>query len=733
MGVGSALAVAVALIASASLAGATSTSQGTWRTTTAPSPVRAVHVALMRDGKVLLAAGSGNDRGAFNAGTFATSVWDPATETTTPISTPWDLFCAGHAFLPDGRILIAGGTSAYPGPATNNANAGTKSAYTFDPVTKTYSRAPDMGLARWYPTVTELGDGRLFVWGGLDEQGLRTNQSQTFDGTSWSALASPPSELAGAPMYASTHLLRDGRLFYSGVNVFGAAGATPGIWNLTTNAFQPVPGLPDADRRDQGASILLPPAQDQKVMVIGGGNQDAPVDAVASTGIVDLSQPNPQYVAGPPIDTPKMYVSAVILPNSTVFETGGASTTIHNGNRPVLSAQIYDPKTATWSKAASPTVGRAYHSSAILLPDGRVATFGGNPENAFEMRIEVYTPPYLLTGTARPRILDAPTEIQYGSTFGFRTSQAAPIVSASLVAPMAVTHSTDNNQRLVSLGVVKTANGVSVTIPNEPNLAPPGWYMLFLVDAYGVPSAATWVHLTQGSVATGGYTLDGFGGLHPFATDGGAPPPAIRNGPYWNGWDIARGTVLGPDHRSGYVLDGFGGLHPFAAPGSIPPARTSGGPYWNGWDIVRGAATLPNGSGGYVLDGYGGLHPFRIGAGAMPPAVSGAPYWPGKDRARGVAILPDGTGGYVLDDTGRLHPFRIGTGVLPPAVPTPYAPGTAGTAPVRDLTVAPSGGGGYVLDGFGGLHPFTIGSGTAPAVSGASSWKGWAIARGVST
>jgi hypothetical protein len=722
------LAVAVALLGSAGLASATPPA-GEWRTSPSPSPVNAVHVAVMRNGKVLLAAGSGNDRGWFDAGVFGTSVWDPVTETTTAIDTPWDLFCAGHAFLPDGRLLVTGGTSAYPGPATNNANAGLKDAYTFDPVTRRYERVPDMGLARWYPTVTELGDGRLFVWGGLDERGLRTNEHQTFDGSTWSPLAPAPAPLAGGPMYASLHLLRDGRLFYSGANVFGAAGATPGIWDLTTNGFQPVGGLTDPGRRDQAASILLPPAQDQKVMVIGGGHQDLPVPAVSSTAIVDLAAPQPQYVPGPPIDTEKMYVSAVILPDSTVFETGGASTTIHNGDRPVQSAQIYDPKSSTWTKVATPSVGRTYHSSAVLLPDGRVATFGGNPVGRFEMRIEVFTPPYLQKGTPRPRIVDAPTEIRYGSTFGFRTTQAAPITSAALVAPMAVTHSTDNNQRLVSLGVVTTANGVSVTVPDEPNLAPPGWYMLFLVDANGVPSTASWVHLTGNVTSSGGYTLDGFGGLHPFATGGGAKPPLITNGPYWPGWDIARGTVPTADRRAGYVVDGYGGLHPYAAPGTTRPARTSGGPYWRGWDIVRGAATLPNGSGGYVLDGYGGLHPFRIGAGAMPPPVSGAPYWKGKDRARGVTILPDGTGGYVLDDTGRLHPFRIGNGVMPPAIATPYTPGAV---PVRGVTVAASGGGGYVLDGYGRLHRFAIGTGTAPTVSGAPRWQGWAIARGVS-
>jgi hypothetical protein len=297
------------------------------------------------------------------------------------------------------------------------------------------------------------------------------------------------------PMYPSLHLMNDGRLFYSGANVFGNGPARPGIWNVWTNAWQKVPGITEPDRRDQAMSVLLPPAQDQKVMIMGGGHQDLAVEATASTAIVDLKQPNPTYVPGPPLSTKKMYVNAVILPDSTVFETGGASTTIHNGNHPVLTAQIFDPKTSTWSEMAAPRVPRTYHSSALLLPDGRVATFGGNPEDSFEMRIEIFTPPYLQQETPRPRITSAPTELDYGGQYAVGTSQAAPIRSAVLVRPAAVTHSTDANQRLVDLPFTATANGVNVRVPGSRNLTPPGWYMLFVVDTNGVPSVAKWVHV----------------------------------------------------------------------------------------------------------------------------------------------------------------------------------------------------------------------------------------------
>lgn len=470
--------------------------QGEWRVSN-PSPVRAAHVALLHTGKVLLVAGSGNNTGDFNAGTFTTSLWDPTSDTFQSVATPWDAFCSGHAFLPDGQLLVAGGTTAYPGPNTNNSNAGSAKAYVFNPATSTYQARPNMAIARWYPTLVELGSGNIFTVAGLDAAGLTTNTSQIFNGTTWSGSKAPPAELSFMPMYPALHLLKDGRLFYSGANVFGNGPAAPGVWNHTTNAWQPVSGLPSPARRDQSMSVLLPPAQSQKVMIMGGGHQDLAVDAVASTAIVDLNAASPAYIAGPPMDAAKMYVSAVILPDSTVFETGGASTTIHNGNKPVFSAQIYDPKTSTWSKAATPTIPRSYHSSALLLPDARVATFGGNPEDGFEMRVEIYKPPYLQKDTPRPTISGGSTEIGLGGTYSIGTTQAAPIKSAVLVRPAAVTHSSDSNQRLIDLPFTQTANGVSVTVTNNQNIAPPGWYMLFVVDGYGVPSVAKWVHLSN--------------------------------------------------------------------------------------------------------------------------------------------------------------------------------------------------------------------------------------------
>ncbi len=705
---------------------------GSWSVTSTPSDVRAVHVALLRSGKVLLAAGSGNSRGDFDAGTFKTSIWDPATGNLKAVATPWDAFCSGHSFMADGRLLVAGGTTGYPDGTPGSSPKGSKKSYFFDPVTEKYTATGNMHIARWYPTVTELGDGRQFALGGLDENGDYTSSYEIFDGAAWSAPHVGPSRYVYQPMYPALHLLRDGRLFYSGVNTFGgnAAEVPPGIWSLPTNAYQSVPGLSNDTRRDQGASVMLPPAQDQRVMVIGGGDHSNNVNAVSSTSIVDLRGAAPSFSAGPPISSAKIYVNAVVLPDSTVLQTGGAAKSVVFAGAPVQSSQIFNPKTNVWKNVASPTVPRLYHSAAVLLPDGRVATFGGNPTSSFEMRIEVFTPPYLETGTPRPTLTGAANDFHYGDYAAFATTQAASIKSAVLVRPASATHQSDPNQRLVNVGFTKTPTGVSVTLPAERNLAPPGWYMLFVVDANGVPSIAKWVHLDGAGVTPkGGYELDGFGGLHPFAVAGGNVAPSVNRGPYWPGWDIARAVTRRPNKQTGYVLDGFGGVHPFASGTAALPPAVRGTPYWAGWDVARGIALLPNGTGGYVLDAFGGIHPFRVGAGAMPPAISGAPYWNGQDRARGITVLPDGTGGYVVDSAGALFPFRIGSGgPSTPAVAAPYAPGAA---PVRGVALQPNSAAGVVLDGFGGLHAFAVAGGVPLPITGAPYWPGWPIARNV--
>jgi hypothetical protein len=251
--------------------------------------------------------------------------------------------------------------------------------------------------------------------------------------------------------------------------------------------------------------VLLPPAQDQRVLTLGGGNIDSNPDANRLTDIIDLKQADPVYRPGPLLPTGtltggvaqtatqgKMYLSAVLLPDGKVFETGGG---LHNRADPVFEASMFDPATDTFTPGmAVDPVPRGYHSSAFLLPDGRVMAVGDNPgDGTFDMRVSVYSPPYLFRGS-RPQILTmAGDQWAYGTTKQITVD--GPILKASLIRPEAVTHSSDPNQRYVDLPMTVTGTTIGLNLTSNPNLAPPGWYMLYVVGTNGVPSVAQWVQV----------------------------------------------------------------------------------------------------------------------------------------------------------------------------------------------------------------------------------------------
>ncbi|MFI1994168.1 galactose oxidase-like domain-containing protein [Actinoplanes sp. NPDC020271] len=470
--------------------------KGVWQVMPFTSPVRGIHTVVLKNGDVLLVAGSGNDPDAFAAGTFTTAVYHPSTGTFTTVPTPADLFCAGHVQLPDGRVLIMGGNKAYPAADGSHGYEGLKNSYVFDPATNSYSRVNDMTAGSWYPSATVLGNGDVISLGGLGEDSSGTVATQYFKTSEsrWLSLNEAHQTWNFWGLYPSMILMQDGRLFYSGSHVFGDGlpGTGSSIYDYGTGTITPVRGLQNKDQRDQSMSVLLPPAQDQKVITMGGGNINTNVDANPLTDIIDLKQPDPVHIAGPPLPAAKMYVSAVLLPDGKVFETGGG---LHNRADPVYEASMYDPAANTFiAGMATDPVPRTYHSSAFLLPDGRVMAVGDNPGNGtFDMRLSVYSPPYLFQG-ARPQILTIPpTDWAYGSTQSITVD--GPVLKAELIRPEAVTHSSDPNQRFVDLPMSVNGTTIGLNVTSNPNIAPPGWYMLFVVGTNGVPSVAQWVHL----------------------------------------------------------------------------------------------------------------------------------------------------------------------------------------------------------------------------------------------
>jgi hypothetical protein len=529
--------------------------------------LRTIHSVLMYNGKVLLVAGSGNDQSYFNAGTFESAVYDPAKGTFKMIKTPDDFFCSGHIQLPDGKVLVLGGNTHYPVPGDPTAAGqywGANTSYVFNPVTDRYVREVNLIGGHWYPSATELGNGDIISLGGLNADGTggdaaieyfkyNPNAAGGTDGQ-WLNVNQVNQPFAFWGLYPDMILTQNGSLFYSGSHVFGnnvtpvgdpgtnpagfgkgkgGAGFIdltnilnplgPALTTRTVTGLQDNPGgPPGTDMTDQSMTVLLPPAQDQKVLLMGGGNINTAKPGTRLTDLIDLNAATPTYRPGPllprglilsnpsnprsklvaePANDGKMYVNAVLLPNGQVLETGGGLTDRAN---PVWETSMYNPVTNRFtSMALDPhsvmngnLIWRGYHSQAYLLPDGRVMSIGNNPgDGSFDLHISVYSPPYLFQGP-RPQIetVATPTNWHYGKQFNITVNQK--IVSAELIRPAAVTHQSDPNQRYVALPMSVHGNTIGLNVTNNPNMAPPGWYMLFVTNANGVPSVAKWVHVS---------------------------------------------------------------------------------------------------------------------------------------------------------------------------------------------------------------------------------------------
>ena len=472
--------------------------QGVWRLLDFDSQILAVHAALLRTGDVLFFAGSGADRDDHEAHRYRTRVWHYPSRRFTAPRTPRDLFCAGQSFLQGGRLLVAGGTSQY-GPFR-----GIRAALDFSPTTLRWTRVRPMRRPRWYPALITLGDGRIISVSGRGADGTIDRVPEIFErGRGWKDLPSP----GLLPWYCHLFLLGDGRVFYSGGQMSGNRGARPVIWDIATGHTTVVPGLPMADLRNQAASVILPPAQAQRVMIVGGGGRDIhqhepdpstarlPHVATRSCAIADLSDPTPRYSRTAPLHQARMHLNATILADRTVVATGGAAVQEHRADA-ALNAEIYHPRVRTWTLAAKSRVPRLYHSTALLTQDGKIVTAGSNPmPQDDELRIEVFWPPYLFRGP-RPRCTLTAHRAGYGGRLTATTDDPARLREVNLVRAGATTHAFNTEQRLLDVPFeVVGPERIALRMPTRRNLAPPGWYLVFLVDTDGVPSIGRWVRL----------------------------------------------------------------------------------------------------------------------------------------------------------------------------------------------------------------------------------------------
>ncbi len=436
-------------------------------------PVIAIHAALMPTGEVLHYSYPDGGPGS-NA-----KLWDPAADTFADAPISSDVFCSGLALLPDGRLFVTGGNDY------ECTFQGRQDTHVFDAAAGAWTQLGDMSVGRWYPANVALADGSQLVLSGLDRECTTTPVMERF------SLAGGLEVVPGGERYTALfprlHLLSTGDVAHVGPEpetwIYDPIGDE---WRYVTDTIA-------GDRYD-GTSFRMPGAPDT-IVACGGNRYGVGEPATASCEKIDLSSAQPQWQPTGSMHHGRAHLNTVLLPDGKVLVVGGGLAIADDlYGDPVLNAEMYDPATETWTELPAQVHGRMYHSTAVLLPDGRVISAGQDAGDSAYAG-EIYEPPYLFRGP-RPAIDQAPADLPYGAVFRIVTPQAASIASVVLIAPTTATHSVNTGQRYVELPFSVVGPGeLEATAPAGGGAAPPGYYMLFIVDGDGVPSVASWLRV----------------------------------------------------------------------------------------------------------------------------------------------------------------------------------------------------------------------------------------------
>lgn len=526
-----------------------------WDVVTDNSMILAVHAALLHTGHILYFGGNQFNSHAHQSWVDTgelrfidnTRLYNCATgEITNPGSPPSDLFCCGHAFLASGDLLVAGGTERWvlsdtaPDPHSGHW-PGLRDASIFSAqrhewlraepmLTEPGNRNPDeaeRGGGRWYPTLLTLANGRVIALSGHPshrdnrhnnnipeiydpirnhwvlsaENAIQANNLNLGDGN---ALFGSERERVIA-FYPRAFVLPDGDVFcadpqYHNADVELRNRLRHNSLRFQTDRAVPATLLPpplapyNTNFGNTGArftSVLLPllPESSYRARIMACGADDS--------HLIDLSAPSRWLPTGARrLAGQRLHANAVLLPTGNVFICGGVAP----GETGVMIAELYDPVADRWENLEPATVRRGYHSVALLMPDGRIWTAGysinGASDGEFERRIEIYTPWYC--ERSRPTISWVPTDIRYGAEFDAYIPQAERIQKVALLRAGSCTHAFNSDQRYVGVEFTHvTPTHLSITAPPNGGVAPPGRYLLFIIDQDGVPSEGKFVHLDQ--------------------------------------------------------------------------------------------------------------------------------------------------------------------------------------------------------------------------------------------
>ncbi|MBB3606633.1 hypothetical protein FHT40_006324 [Mycolicibacterium sp. BK556] len=479
-----------------------------------------IHTHVLPDGRVLMWGRRDDPDGSLDPHECSPFIWDPSQPTqdgdptaarTVPTPQPTlpdgtttvNLFCGGHAFLPDGRLLAVGGHLF--------DTDGLDQASIFDPAESAggiWHPTQQMSTGRWYPTATALPDGGVLVMAGCRMTDhhppvLHERRPQIWSNGGWRSLT--PFPLDSMDLYPRCHVLSDGRVFVS--------GPLESTWLLSTDgdgAWQQSTATHASGQRDYAPAVMF---DTDKILYIGGGggvNNTAPTNEAK---IVDFNDPAPQWKPTSAMNFGRRQHNATLLADGSVLVTGGTRGSGFNNldpGQPVHEAEMWDPKTEQWSVLAAESVDRCYHATAVLLPDATVLSAGGgefkegdgpNDPRHTHRNGQVFSPPYLFRGP-RPQIDSVPAgALTYGTTFTVESPQAQDISAITWIRLSSTTHAFNQSQRVNRLAFRVENGQLKVTAPASPKLCPPGHYMMFILNGQGVPSVAAILQIQPSTVS----------------------------------------------------------------------------------------------------------------------------------------------------------------------------------------------------------------------------------------
>lgn len=496
-------------------------------------PGVAIHAALLPTGKVLtFSTASGDGDSVTSSPMSATAphngtqyvIWDPNANTfATSSGSNVEMFCAGQTFDANGNLIVAGGHGGVnKGGLLNQVELyeGIRAANSFDPRDNRFTRLPDMAGKRWYPSAITLGNGEVLVMGGSHNSSIDPGaiNPEIWNGKTWRTLtgAGPnPSLMNIAPdwitgsawtgeiEYPKIHAVSDGRVFWNG-------GVPRYAWlePKDDGAWQDIGSRASTDNLEHfnGASVMYAPNQ---ILTAGGGEGNGAANASAYN--VKLAGSSATFTKLPDLHFKRAYLNATVLADGAVAITdgtsGGGSDKKFNTTKAVHALELWNPKRPnTWTLGPDAAVTRGYHGTALLLQDGRVLTAGGGACGSCagqNNNAEIYYPPYLFKKDGsgklaqRPVIAQAPEQATYGSSFTVQLENPISVSRVTLVRLGAVTHTFNMNQRFLeadwkygSSAPESNLETIQVTTPSNPNIAPPGHYLMFVFNGQGVPSIA---------------------------------------------------------------------------------------------------------------------------------------------------------------------------------------------------------------------------------------------------